>query len=639
MKSRYFLNGGEINEPNNCNAIEIEITYEDEIAKETAVLNSWEFGVGDRRNSNDALTIINTYIEKGLTGGVGVTEGIPFKIILDNESGKTYELFDGYIDLWKGSVDSDMVVAPSTEQGKIDWLNDVADSVSFEYLFSINKITTADFVQIPYVINRKANGVEIAVASISLFVLIRNIIQTIHEIILTTNDYDLIFISMIIRVISLVIYLIALIIATIKQIVDLFNMIIQPVKYHYGMYAKDLIRIGLEHFGLKFSSSIFLQEPYSRMVILPEKMNIKFDAGSDTFNFASTIFNEFQEYPVGYFKGTLGSLLRTMKQTFFAKTDIVDGVYYFEPQNYNIKKALYKLPAIESPAYSFNYDEFYSNIVFTFTTDLNDRNTIQEFIGTSVQMIQLPKVINNKGMILTRNLQQISIPFALAKRKVNLTGMEKRLESFNKNLTTSIQTFVVIYQKVMDSVKKIVEVTKKFKKALKVVGINIPFDLNFKSLPQMEKVMSAIKRLETKYDGSRKGMLMMESDYVSIPKVMLLENGTNPRMNVLSSDNEEKLSARYIFERYHKPYKSFEVDPVTGEHGQFVKKNFGSIPFSFEDFEKVRMSQAMQDDENNEGKFLSLKFNPHKQTASGKYKIKKLYTTNIKTQIIEPDGK
>ena len=232
MKSRYFLNGGEINEPNNFNALEIEITYEDDIAKETAVLNSWEFGVGDRRNSNDALTIINTYIEKGLTGGVGVTEGIPFKIILDNESGKTYELFDGYIDLWKGSVDSDMVVAPSTEQGKIDWLNDVADSVSFEYLFSINKITTADFVQIPYVINRKANGVEIAVASISLFVLIRNIIQTIHEIILTTNDYDLIFISMIIRVISLVIYLIALIIATIKQIVDLFNMIIQPVKYH-----------------------------------------------------------------------------------------------------------------------------------------------------------------------------------------------------------------------------------------------------------------------------------------------------------------------------------------------------------------------------------------------------------------------
>jgi hypothetical protein len=63
------------------------------------------------------------------------------------------------------------------------------------------------------------------------------------------------------------------------------------------------------------------------------------------------------------------------------------------------------------------------------------------------------------------------------------------------------------------------------------------------------------------------------------------------------------------------------------------------MPFPFESYSQVRNRNYITTPEGEEGRLLSIKFNLEDQTASGKYKVNRLYTNNLTLQIIEPDGK
>lgn len=661
MIQRHYLNGVEINEPSNYEALSIDLNFEKGAvnqngeAKEAVSINQWEIGTGDNRQGKDGLSILKNYLAKGITGGPGVTEGIPFTIKLDNEAGTVYTLFDGYLDLWSSKIEPDRILADATEQGKLDWLNQVADSVSFQYLYEVeNIIQDHHFVAIPYVINRKVNGVELLSAAVSLYVIIKMIVDVINEIIALINDYDIVYISAIIRIILLLVQLAALLIAAYQLLTDLYILVIQPIKVHYGMKVQDCIRLGLQHFGLKLSSSILEVSDYRDMVYLPEKTNIK-EYSSGIFDGLSGLVNGDTNDTKGYPKMTFGQFLRMFEQKFNAKIIISGDTLYFEAQDFNITKPALVLPPVEDNGFQYNKEDFYSNIVLSYATDLNDKNTIQEYQGTSVQVITKPKTVVNQKMVLTRQLQEINFGMAMGKRKTELSTVEKRVQAFQKEWTKHTKAFLDILSPILQSYEWVMKQSKAFTKTLKTLGIKTPFkltvfvagpssayglqfvmDLTYKVLKAVEGGALNINGLSTEAT-SRINLLKMENDFVNVPKILLLSIGADPRQNHLHTLHETILNAKHIYQTYHK-YKSFVPD-ANGVHNQYKIYQLEPIPFTFADFEKVRTSNRIFNSDMKEGKLLNLKFIPADGTATGEYKINELYTNNLETEIIEPDGK
>lgn len=627
MKVRYFLYGIEINEPNNHEELEIEVNYDKDGNKTSASINNWEFGVNDPKNSLDAVRLLNKQITEGLTGGVGVTEGAPFKITVDNERGTEYTIFDGYIDLWNGSVLCDKITAPAVEQGQIDWLNDVADSISYEYLYKQGAFTSDYYISVPYCKNKKyGNEIDTIVTIISLFVLTNELKRAIKDVSKdgATASNPFAFTAIIALTIE-ILYIAALLVAIARLIIDIYNLIVQPVKYHNAMYAKDLVEIGLTHFGLKFESSILKQPPFNKMAILPEKYNIK-EGNTGFFDYVAGLLTPDKNERMGYYRGTVGELLRSLKLMFNAKIIIQDGVLYFEKQNFEIKQAKYVALDIKDVSYRFNKEDFNSNTVITFSVDYDDKNTVQKFEGTAYQIIQSPVAVTNTKMKLTKGLNQVVIPFSLAKRKTELTYAEEVLNVIFKVVGETLSILIDVVNAIISVLNDVIDFINDIIDALDWIGIEI--DARIPDIPTIPD--PKIQRLIE----SRIGMVVLESDYVSTPKVLLIPNNSNARNNTLDSNNETYLNAKYLYENYHY-FNNFVT--TNGWNNQMKLKSVEGVPFTFSDYEKIRLNSSIFDYDGTPAVMQSIKWNPIKQTANISYKRKEIYTTNLKIDTIYPN--
>src|SRR6478735_3896941 len=113
QRVKYFLDGIEINPPNNYQELEIELNYDGDTNKQALSTNEWEFGVGDPAKGNDGMIMCRNQLLDQT--GIGVVQGKPFKITIDDENGKIYELLDGYIDLWKAKYERGKVTAEAVQ--------------------------------------------------------------------------------------------------------------------------------------------------------------------------------------------------------------------------------------------------------------------------------------------------------------------------------------------------------------------------------------------------------------------------------------------------------------------------------------------------------------------------------------------
>ncbi|MGR3221317.1 MAG: hypothetical protein ACUZ8H_16090 [Candidatus Anammoxibacter sp.] len=629
MKQRHILNGVEINEPNNYAGLELEINYDKDGSTETVSINEWEFGVGDGGNSNDGAIIINDFIDKGLIGGVGVGEGIPYKLLLDDEKGSQRTLFDGYINIWKSEIECDLITAPAIELFDPASFENKLDSFSFKYLESIGLITSSDYVPIPYCINKKVNGLEVIIALVTVFVLIDKIKEQVSKIAESVARMASLFgYTEVIALIASILYMVVLIAALIKLIIDLYNIIVQPVKYHYGMYERDLMIIGLKHLGYKLSSSILDSEPFKFSVIMPEKFNVKED-NTGKLKFVTGFFNPNPNEQEGYFKGTFGELFRALVEKYDAKIRIIGDVVHFEKQAFSLNSPAFQFPPIEKGIKRLNHNDFVSNKIISFSVDMQDRNTIQEYKGTSVQITTTPISITNSRMVLLENYQPINIPFALAKRKTELTFVEKILNGFFKAIGKTLDILTKVLNAVIELINIFIELINDFLDKLSFIGIDLDFEVPL--LPKI-KGQNIDDLIENRID-----LMVLESDYTSVPKMLLLKKKSNPRNNKLLSNNEAVQNAKYLYENFHK-FRSFVPSGATLPF-QYEIRSFSDISICFDDYIKLRENSQITDSDGNVGELISLKFNPYRETGSGSFKIKKIYTINLQEKITEPDGK
>lgn len=628
MILRNFINNEEVNDPLNLPDFEIELNFDKNSVQQTLSLTSIEWGVNNPLDSKDAYQLI----KKHENSQVGVIEGLPYKLLLDNQRDTPLEIFNGYLDVWakeqSRNENGDVIKLNAVEQGKLDWLNDVADSFTFEYLYSIGVITNSDFIQVPYCINKKNNAFELVITSFTFFVIIDKLHKQYTEfsekVVQAGNPFEA---TVIARAVFHIIYITTLLIALAKIIIDLYNFIIQPVKYHTAMSVTRMLEIGCNHLGLTFKSSILQQEPFNKLYWLPEKfaLNERNSISGLVGNLSSNIVDN-----TGFYNGTFGEFLRMWQQVFNAKIICKDDSVYFEKYNYNPSANNWVVPNLMDSKYNYSYnkDDFYSNINISFAYDLNDKNTIQEWKGTNCQVIQSAISVNNVKMNLAKNFLDVRHPFALGKIKTELNTIEKIFDKFFKVVGGVLDTIIKIVNKLIDLLNEAIKLINKLIKSLSVLGIDLKI-----TIPKIPSVPAT--KLSNLIE-NRIGMLQMENDFVNTPKAILLDVASNPKNTKVNTNNSAYLNAKYLYDNYWY-FVSF-VPKGSFEGNQWLIRELNECKFTYSDYVKVRYNNMVTDAYGNECELISLKYNPLRETAKGTYKQRKKYLNNIKETIIEPNG-
>ncbi len=635
MKARFYLKGVETNEPNNYPELSINTEYDINGNVTSVSISNWEFGVNDGRKPNDAVISLLKHKDDAFKGGVGLLEGVPFWIDLDNEKGDVYRVFNGFIDLSEAKYYPNKIVAPAIETGKINWLTGQYDKFDYKYLLDIGFFTSEKYIVIPYVINKKVNAFEIIITTLSIYTMTQALVVQIKAIASqaarTANPFESA--TAILCLILEIIYTIVLLIAIIKLLIDLYTMLIHPVKYHNGMYVNDLLEIGLRYLGLKFSSSILQQPPYDKLAILPEKYNIR-ENNTGIWNRVVGYILPNKNESNGYYKGTLGDLLRAMQELFHAKIIIENDTLYFEKQDFQLTSAKYTLPNLVDNGYMVNKADLKANFILAFSTDFQDRNTVQEYLGTEYQVTHSPISVNNPLMITLGNkgdgLERYTSPFALGKKKTELTHLEDLLDIFFHSFGGFLDALIKVVNDIIAIINDIIKAINKLIKDLNAIGIKIKI-----KIPTINPIQSpGFKNLLE----NRIGLLKMETDFVQVPKLILIENSGNPRNNVLSPGNETYLNAKYIYDEYHY-FRNFVT--TKGWNNGKIERDLDTIPFTFTDHKNTRTNGLINDYNGNECVLKSLKFKPNQGggSASGSYYKKEIWTPNLQLTTIEPDGK
>ncbi len=628
MLVRHYIEGQEVNRPINYTSLKFRVDFDQETQSQTMSVSELEWGVSDERDKKDAKVIIRNIVNKGLSGGVGITEGIPYKTTLDSERGETIQMFDGYLNAWDSQFDVGNVVTPIQQSGSTTWFNDQIDSFSFDYLESIGLITSANYITIPYCIEKKQNALEMIILSVSIFVVTDKLVSQIKEFaqLLADTPNPFTAFSAIAKILAQIIYIIVLLAALVGLLVSLFENIIQRNKYHYGMKVADMMQIGLNYLGYTFKSSIFQNSVYKDLILLPEKYQVSTNTGILAAIEGLTKDNKKDQK--GYFKGTFGEFINAFKVMFNAKLVIDNSVagqapiFYFEKYNFRKSEAGITIPELwgDSNKFSFNYNDFKSNIKLAFMVDQQDRHTVKEYAGTSVQVIQKQKAVNNRQMVLTKGYDDRTIPFALGKRKRSLSNVEQIMKGLFEVVQPPLNAIIDVVNEIINAVNEVLSFIRKVIKALSTIGINIK--INIKDIPRVER-LDVVNQIT-----SRIGMLKMESDYVAVPKLLFLNNG--------KIANEQYLNARYLFDEFH-TYGLF-VARNDFPANQYLIKDAKGIPFSFQQFKEVLKNNTIFTARGEKGEIISIELDPENQVADIDYKILKQYTTNIELQYLEPNG-
>lgn len=575
---------------------------------------------------DEATTIINR-VYNGATGGLGILEAMPLEVELER-NGVIEKPFSGYIDLTKDSLfNQELCKVNATERKSIEWLEEKADGFTFEYLKSIGIITSNDYKYIPYVVNSVPDYKESAIAILTAYVVYQQILEVIEKIkdiiVELTNPATLV--SAIIKASLMGIYLATLIVAIVNLIKNIVNQLIQPVKYHACMNVKTLLEKGCQYLGISLSSSILTNTIFSKAYIMPEKSANHLDSTNQILGFI--LPNPSQQE--GFYKGTMGSLLRYLKEQFNAKLYIQNDVLYFERLDYNLTPAQFVLPDIYQPNYKTNADEFKANYYTTFQTDTIDKNTLQEYTGTSYQVIFRPNIYQDEDLVMMKGLEEVRIPFALAKRKTDLTIPEQIVKTFLDALSIAINVVINTMNILINTVNNVIGIVNDIVDAFDLIGINIPF-----SLPTINNISPV--NLGNIIE-NRVNMMKLETDFTSVPKIFLMDLGASSKFNKLTTGNETYMSAEYLYQNYHY-INNFLPTSDKPNGNQHIIKEFNNVRFGFDQYQQVKNNnQVIVGDKI--GLIESFKWNPYDQIAYIRIRISTLLTNNINATYLVPSGK
>jgi hypothetical protein len=594
--SKHYLDNQNIEEPRNWQDIEVTIDWTADKIDSTISLEKLEFVGATAQKILDRLN------------SGGYFEGSPYRIDIGASPTNTVYSFKGYLDYTDNPVIKacDIVeVALKREQGE-DWLNEVADSFSYRYLASDDyngngKINESDYSGVPYVINYVPDGLQLLILSISLFSLTRELIQNIKDISsqisdLSTNAIPTVsagfgvvsgwptskIVLSIIRLAIQIAYTVGIVYAIIKLIEQIIEQLLPAKRFHKGLPLRSLFQKACDHLNLTLESTLLdeLDRNGEKWVLIPSKGHKGGEAptGSD----AAT----WRELGVPTSKeglDTFGDVIRLFKRVFNANYKLKDGVFYFERDDYWRDLAQWTIPNTLTnqtalrDEYTVNTSDIKSNIVITWSTDLQDQNTLDNQEGRVYQVVTSPISVTNPELVNLKGIDSIDIPFSMAVRKNELTAVEE---------------------------------------ALKVLLDAADFLTGQLNKPQ--NFASAIT--------SRLGAMHLSSHFLSVPKMVVM-GGNNLAMNQRSI-----MSAKSLWENYHFTKSFVTIDDINNQQYIYSEQK---IPFCFEDFVYLSNNNYVLTQEGEQAEIMTLKWNVESNVAIITYRVYRVYDTNLKLTFLE----
>lgn len=619
---RYYINNILVPPPNEWQGDEIEVSFENNSPDASIKTTNHEW-LGENAKT------LYTWFKAGLLGGPGIYEGIPFR---EEACEPPIVIFDGCIDLTSAETifSCDKIKASCIETNRAQNLNDKVDGFTFAYLKSIGEITTADYIAVPYVISTIPDWLQVVIlitTFIEMIKLIRDSIETtVGYIQAAAASYPIVWEMAMFSALATAsaLYSLFLTALMINILLLMINEIVQPIKFKYAMKVLTLMQKAAAHLGYGFSSTIFQNTGYKNACIMPRK-SAYFNNPQGVDAYLSAIFsgpsvqrkiyNEVANpLAYGYYDGTFGQLLREMEDVFNAKVVVRNNTLYFERWDYWNNLATYTMPNQSSDApfedpYGTNASELSSNYFIEWVQDSTDENTFDQYDGMSCQMTLKPLVYNVKKNILLKGLTEKRLNYSLAKRKLSLTVPEQVINKLLNDLSPfySILTF-------WDN----------------TLGINIA-----PSLP-------------ANVTNNRIGAMLLSSDFTGQQKFFVVEdqprnwNGVlayNIDPNNTRVDHQGYTDAFFLAKNYHSA--SWAVDAINGlpvkYPNQYLTYKDKEIPLCCSDFKVLKDNNIIKSYDLKPGRLLSMRWNPHMETARVDFNIKEVFTKNL-TQKVIADG-
>lgn len=610
--NKFYLDNSATEDIRNKAELNINFDFSKEATQQVSITD-FEFV----RAAND---LIISKVTNASPTNAGITEGLPFKI--DTQNG--VNIFDGYLDLQAENKYNEVFdygvasTVKAVDKRSTDWLNSVADGVSPEYLASIGSISIADCVAVPYVINAIPNYKEAALMLISVYVLSSQLVDKLIQIQMLAQEMSNPFeATAVVRMITYIVYVITSLIAMVVLIKKIINTLIQPVKYHFGMFTNVVLQRCAEHFGMNFRTSVL--EPGGELFgdfILPEKYDVPENPNDDGIQGWLTNNKLGRQFVP---RGTFGDLIRELQKKINGKIKIVgDDIWILKQGEQLPNTQVWTMPPYKNEAFQLNTQELKSNFYIRFSVDFSEANTVDQYKGNSYQVITEPILVNNQNLKLIKGLEEVTVSYARAITKKELTLPEKIIKVFLNGFDALINGLIAAVNVAIDVANAIAKIINKIIKALGVIGIDVNWEI--KPINKLEKVnLSDIIE-------NRIGMLILEKDFFNVAKNFILVLGDEDKRN----KPDEKMTAKYLYDNFY-----FDSDFI---RNQFFIRNLDGISLTELELNIIRQNNEIILSNGNRAEVRQLSWNAHNETASLEYWERKFYNVNLLQKYVETNG-
>ena len=547
---------------------------------------------------NDAAQRIIDRRKSGLTGGLGVFEGLAASMVIKDE-GLNQVVFNGYLNLsdnyeeiepqFKDDDNPVQVRCKFVDLNALDAFETVISGISFSYLEDQGVFSANDYVNLPFIIEVGFNPLEIASTALSIYTLEQAIedaiarvaaaIATVAAIAVSGLPGPIAAAALAIALAAIeVILAIAMIALIIQLALDLVDLLLSPVRFHKCTPLKTLITKALEFYGYTIQTNL---TDWAKIHYLPSRPS------SDSTNLFQGIF---PQPPVvkkgiprtGDFGYLITEMLDIVRAQFGARIDVRSGTVLIYNASDPVwkQRASYTMPDILLPVRRYNTEDLKQTRIFTARTDPSETWTIENYTGNAYEIKTEPKVVESVRNVNIKGLEPIDFGVAWATRKDELNNLEAFLKLFT------------------DVASNLMGVFKKGKKLRNIFS-------------------------------RRVGMMKVSSSAHTVPKLVLLEGGAIP------VNYRDTLSAKAIAEKYYR-HLSFVDDFDNAQREVF--EGVENIPFTVSDFQKTLQSSNFTTAQGEEGRLRSLRWKFGKDTASADFDVQKKYTNNLKEIKLEENG-
>ncbi len=447
----------------------------------------------------DAKDLINTIVNN-----LDVFRRIPFEIYHNNDI-----IYSGYLSFRElhNLADKCEYIEMSHVKEGIRSLQDIADSIT---VLGSN----IQYIQVPYQLSSIPDKQAIAIALTGVFlttyILQEQLTQLIEYITLTiSNPFT---VNAVLMLALRVGYVALLLVALVKYIIDLIKALIPDVNYCNAINIANALNVMLSRAGYALSSDFLFSSPYNNLVIILSRDN----DGNITDN------------------TTLRDLLDLVKRLFNVDIRVNNTTVIIN------KSRTYSTPTIAIDNYnlidrSIDLSECPASILLRFKYDASDKNTVTNGVGNSVQAIWA-----RHGDAIVNE-----IPLTRAKRKNELTSVERILKTVLSVVDTVVNAMVNAVNGAIDAINTVIRTFNKVIGALRKVGIRI--NVNLQEVPKLQRVSLSATISD------RIGNLLTEADTWGLNKLALLDS------NKISQDNASVVNAEHLFNNFYSERFVYEI--------------------------------------------------------------------------------